>query len=99
MTTLPENKAKDLASALVLKKYAACVNMVPGVQSFYFWEGDLRQDHEVVLLIKTHENKLSFLLDFLQKEHPYSVPELIVFEKLSVNSAYLEWLKSYVAQD
>lgn len=99
MTTLPLDKANDLSRDLILKKYAACVNVLPAVQSFYFWEGELCQDREALLLIKTHEKKLALLLEHLKDEHPYAVPELVAFEQLGVNKAYLEWVESYVEQN
>ena len=90
----PPSDAERIARALVERKLAACVNLLPGVRSFYVWEGKLTEDQEVTMLIKTRASLVASLTDVVKSLHPYSIPEVLV---LSVdpdagNASYLEWI-------
>jgi periplasmic divalent cation tolerance protein len=91
----PED-AERIARALVDKGVAACVNVVPGVVSFYRWKGRLERDAEVLLVIKTRGERFEELKAALLAEHPYEVPELVALEVAAGHAAYLEWLADSV---
>ncbi len=84
--------ADRLARALVERRLAACVNVVPGVVSHYRWKGELCRDEERLLVIKTRAERLPALRAALAELHPYELPELVALEISGGNQAYLEWL-------
>jgi periplasmic divalent cation tolerance protein len=89
--------ADRLAKALVERRLAACVNVVPGVVSHYRFEGELHRDPELLLVIKTRAEKLDALRAALVELHPYEVPELVALEISAGHDAYLEWLDASVS--
>lgn len=89
--------AERLARALVERRLAACVNVVPGVVSHYRWKGELVRDEERLLVIKTRAERLEALLAALVELHPYELPELVALEIKGGNEPYLEWLDDGVA--
>jgi periplasmic divalent cation tolerance protein len=84
--------ADRLARALVERRLAACVNVVPGVVSHYRWKGELCRDEERLLVIKTRAERMEALRAALAELHPYELPELVALEITDGNPAYLEWL-------
>lgn len=84
--------AKKIANSLVQEKLAACVNIIPQVNSIYFWEGKIQDDSELLLLIKTTEDSIAALEKELFKIHPYTTPEFIVLKTQYVAAKYQSWL-------
>jgi len=91
----PEEAAR-ISRELVERRLAACVNRVPGVASVYRWQGAIEEAAEVLLVIKTAEEKLPALEAALREVHSYEVPEFLVLEVSSGSRAYLDWLLSAV---
>jgi len=83
---------RPLARALVEARLAACVNIVPGVESIYRWEGRIAEDGEKLLLIKTTDERVDALQEMLLARHPYDVPEFVVITPDEVRGAWREWL-------
>jgi periplasmic divalent cation tolerance protein len=93
----PPDDAPRIARALVEQKLAACVNVIPGVKSFYFWDGALQEDGESTLVVKTTDAAVGDLTAAVKKLHPYSVPEVIALPLSDAgNPEYLSWVKSSV---
>ncbi len=93
LCTCPPDAAEPLARGLV-EKGAACVNVVPGVTSFYVWDGALQRDAEALLVVKADEERLPAIESALGELHPYSLPEWVVLapdEDLS-SAAYRDWV-------
>ncbi|HEY7923562.1 MAG TPA: divalent-cation tolerance protein CutA [Vicinamibacteria bacterium] len=90
-------EADQLARALVERRLAACVNVVPGVVSHYRWQGELQRDEERLLVIKTRVERIEALRDALRELHPYELPELVAFEITAGSEAYLKWLDEGVS--
>ena len=93
LTTAPdEDSATALARALVEERLAACVNRLPGWRSLYRWEGQVREETEVLLLVKTTRERLPALEARLGALHPYDVPELLAFDAVGGLGPYLAWV-------
>lgn len=93
LTTVgPDFDAHSLAHALVDLRFAACVNIVPRIESVYRWEGKVTQDAEQLLIIKTMDDRLGPLREELLHRHPYSVPEFVVVPVAETSDAYGAWL-------
>lgn len=86
----------QLARTLVSEHLVACVNVVPGITSVYWWEGAVQEDAEVLLIAKTTAERLPALRDRLPQLHPYSVPELLALDVSGGLPAYLEWVSTSV---
>ncbi len=86
------DSAETLAGALLEAKLAACINILPGARSLYVWQGELQRDNEVVLLIKSRQDRLPALRDLIAAQHPYELPELIAVPIEDGSQAYLSWL-------
>lgn len=84
--------AKQLATHLVTEKLAACVNIMPQVTSIYQWQGEIQQDSELQLIIKTTVNNFNALSDAISQLHPYDVPEIIAVDIVNGNQPYLNWI-------
>lgn len=98
MTTVSDAEAGEkLASALVEKKLAACVQILPPMMSVYRWNGEIQKATERLLVIKTTTDKWEGLSDFIHRDHPYEVPELIAVEASKIASEYQKWLVEQVA--
>ena len=93
LTTLPADAdAEDFATALVEERLAACVNLLPAMQSVYRWEGQVEQDHERQVVIKTSRERVVLLWERVRDLHPYDVPEFVVLPIIDGNDAYLRWI-------
>ena len=85
-----------LAKALISKHVAACVNILPGVRSWFWWEGHVDQAREVLLVIKTLKSRLAELQKLILTIHPYQVPEIIALPIPEGHRPYLDWIASSV---
>ena len=88
--------ARRLARLMVEERLAACVNIIPGVQSIYEWQSKIHEDQELILMIKTRRESVEALNEFLKKNHPYELPELIALNIDDGNPNYLRWIDSIV---
>jgi periplasmic divalent cation tolerance protein len=92
LTTTPNlAEAESLAQKIVEAKLAACVQILPQMKSFYYWQGEVQNDSEHLLLIKTLLGKYDELEKFIQTHHSYEVPEIIALEAEKVSERYVDW--------
>jgi len=92
-TTLPsEGDPTTFARALVEERLAACVNLLPPMESVYRWEGKIEQEPERQLIIKTTRERTVALWERVRELHPYEVPEFVVVPIVDGNDAYLRWI-------
>ena len=97
LTTAPNaDESETLARKIVEAKLAACVQVLPPMKSFYFWDNEVQVDSEHLLLIKTFAEKFDELKEFIQNNHSYDVPEIIALAVEKVSESYLGWLKDYL---
>ena len=97
LTTAPNaEESETLARKIVEAKLAACIQVLPPMKSFYFWDNEVQVDSEHLLLIKTFTEKFDELKKFIQNNHSYDVPEIIALAVEKVSESYLGWLKDYL---
>ncbi len=89
--------AERIGRALVERRLAACVNVVPGVVSLYRWKGEIQRDEEWLLVIKTRADALEPLRAALVSLHPYELPELVAWPIAGGHEPYLRWIDQNVA--
>ncbi|ACO04167.1 MAG TPA: divalent-cation tolerance protein CutA [Persephonella sp.] len=91
--TVPDSKtANNIAKKLVEEKLAACVNIVKDINSIYYWKGNIENDDELLLIVKTRLEIFEKLTDFVKKIHPYTVPEVIALPIIAGSDSYLKWI-------
>jgi periplasmic divalent cation tolerance protein len=91
-----ETEARKIAHALVERRLAACVNIVPRVQSVYRWEGKVEQAKEFLLVIKTAKLKEVQVRAAIRELHSYELPECIAISIESGSSDYLQWMENCI---
>ncbi|HZB25051.1 MAG TPA: divalent-cation tolerance protein CutA [Vicinamibacterales bacterium] len=93
LTTLPADAdAGEFARTLVDERLAACVNLLPVMESVYRWEGKIEFEAERQIVIKTSRERVGDLWDRVRELHPYEVPEFVVIPFADGNEAYLRWI-------
>lgn len=95
-TVATREDAERIARALVERRLAACVNVVPGLLSVYRWKGEVAADAECLLVIKTARERVEELKSALVSMHPYELPELVVLPIDGGHAPYLAWLAECV---
>jgi periplasmic divalent cation tolerance protein len=88
---------RGMASILVTERLAACVNVLPEMESFYRWKGQVEDDREQQLIIKTTTRRVAALQTRIQELHDYEVPEFIVLPVVGGSDAYLNWIRESTA--
>ena len=91
-------EAEKIARRLIETRLAACVNILPGVRSFYRWQGAIEDSGEWLLLIKTSRGRLEELRAELERLHSYEVPELVALAIVDGSPNYLNWLDTELKQ-
>jgi len=94
ITAGSEDEARKIARLLVKEKKAACVNIVPGVDSLFRWKGKINSARETLLLVKTRAPLLSEIIGLVKEAHSYEVPEIIALPITGGSEDYLQWLDS-----
>jgi periplasmic divalent cation tolerance protein len=93
LTTLPADAdGQAFARGIVEDRLAACVNLLPPMDSIYLWEGSIEHETERQVVMKTSRERVGELWDRVRELHPYEVPEFLVLPIVDGNEAYLRWL-------
>ena len=96
-TTTPDIwEAESLAEKIVNEKLAACVQILPQMTSYYFWEGQVQKEGENLLLIKTIRDRYDDLEKFIIANHSYEVPEIVAIDAERISDSYFAWMKEYL---
>jgi len=92
MTTVgSEAEAQHLAHILVAERYVACAQVLPGITSYYRWQGSLQTDAEFLILFKLPTTAYPRLEQRLRELHPYDEPEILALAATQVSATYLAW--------
>jgi len=93
-----EETALTIAAALVDQGFAACVNILPSVKSYYYYMGGTHLDEEVMLLIKTTAEQFDQVSQVISDLHTYEIPEILMFNVGAGSPPFLAWLREAVAR-
>jgi periplasmic divalent cation tolerance protein len=93
ITTSSEDEAVKIARSLVESRLAACVNISKDIRSIYSWQGNIEDDQEVLMVVKTRSKLFDALSIKVREVHSYDVPEIIALPIVKGSSDYLNWIK------
>jgi periplasmic divalent cation tolerance protein len=99
MTAANREEAAQLAEMLLAERLAACVQVLPELESVYRWQGQIERQKEVLLIAKTTKSKFEELEREVRAIHSYETPEIVALPLVAGSSPYLEWLNSSVNAD
>jgi periplasmic divalent cation tolerance protein len=92
-TTYPSLvEAEEAGRALVERRLCACVNILPGMVSYYWWQGQVERGEEVVMIVKTRASLSERVSAAVKEMHSYEVPAILVLPLETVDAAYLQWM-------
>lgn len=95
LTTLPSRpQARKLSRKILKARLAACINILGPAESYFWWRGKIDRAKEFLLLIKTRVPHFDRLRRFIEKNHPYAVPEIVALPLQKGSAAYLDWIKN-----
>ena len=92
ITTAKVEEARRIGKALVDERLAACANIVPGLESIYRWQGEVVEDKEILLVLKTRAELVEAAIAKVKELHSYTCPCIVALPILTGNPAYLDWL-------
>ena len=96
MTAGDTEEAKKIAGELVASRLAACVNILPNMNSVYMWQGELQEDSELVLIAKTTRARVPQLVEKVKSLHSYDCPCIVSLPVLAGHQPFLEWIEAQV---
>lgn len=92
-----KDMAHKIGKGLLKKRFIACYNLTP-IESAYWWKGELLEENETLLIMKTTKERFGEIEDYFMKHSGYEVPELIAFQPAMVNEPYEEWVNEETSQ-
>jgi periplasmic divalent cation tolerance protein len=93
VTADDDDQAAELAAALLARGLIACANLLPPMRSLYLWEGEVQDEPEVAMLLKTRADRLDELVAAVEELHPYEVPCVVAWPIDAGSEAYLGWVR------
>ena len=93
-----EETALTIAAAVVDQGFAACVNILPSIKSYYYYKGGTHLDEEVMLIIKTTREHFATVSQVITELHTYEVPEILMLPVEAASLEYLEWIQQSVTR-
>jgi periplasmic divalent cation tolerance protein len=97
--SVPQDEAKKFGREIVERRLAACVNIIPKINSIFWWEDEIQTDEEALLILKTTQLKIDPLIRFIKEEHPYDVPEIIFLPVAEGLPDYINWVMREVGKE
>lgn len=98
-TASSHDEAAAIARSLIVLKLAACVQIVPQVQSIYHWKGAVEQASEFLLIVKSRADLYSEIETEIRRLHSYAVPEIVALPIVQGSDAYLDWIDAETARE
>ncbi len=98
VTAASLDEANKITAALMESRKAACVNIVPRVVSWFWWQGKIDTADEAMLIIKTRASAVPGIIELVKKQHSYSVPEIIALPIIAGSADYLDWISREVEE-
>ena len=98
ITAPKEEEAAGIARSLIESRLAACVNIVRNIRSLYAWQGNIEDDTEVLMIVKTQKKLFNALSEKVRELHSYDVPEIIALPIVEGSKDYLTWLRESTGQ-
>jgi len=95
--SVPRDQANAFAKKLVEKRLAACINIVPRIESYFWWDDAVQYDEETLLIVKTAQERFDQLMTFVKETHPYDLPEVISVDVTASLPEYIEWVRRETA--
>ena len=99
MTAPTRDEARRLAELLIEKRLAACVQIIPEMESVYRWKGNIEHANEVLLIAKTLQAKFAELEQEIRSAHSYDTPEIVALTLTAGSHPYLDWLQRSVMEE
>ena len=93
ITVDSQENAQKIADKLLAERKAACVNIIPAIESHYWWQGKIESANEFMLVVKTRAALLDELIALVKQNHPYTIPEIIALPIIGGNEDYLNWIE------
>ncbi|MFW5923265.1 MAG: divalent-cation tolerance protein CutA [Planctomycetota bacterium] len=94
-----EHEAKKIGGTVVAERLAACASCLADVQSIFWWEGEIQEEEETILMLKSHRCRFDELSDRIRELHSYEVPEIVSVPVAEALDAYLDWVKRETKAD
>ncbi|BDU72452.1 MULTISPECIES: divalent-cation tolerance protein CutA [Holophagaceae] len=94
-----EETALTIAAAVVDQGYAACVNILPSIKSYYYYKGGTHLDEEVMLMIKTSRDRYDAVAQVITELHTYEIPEILMVPVEACSDSFLEWIEESVSRE
>jgi len=99
VTASRREEAEKIARKLLDERVAACINIVEGVRSLFWWQGKIDEASEVLMIIKTRLDLFEKVIEYVKMLHSYTVPEVIALPIIAGNAEYLKWIDEVVKSD
>lgn len=96
ITTEDKEEAKRVASPLIEEGLAACANIIPGMNSVFYWEGEVQSEEECILIVKTEESMNEKVMDRVRQLHSYDTPCILVLPVKDGNEDFVSWVQDQV---
>jgi len=93
ITTKNQNEAREIGEHLVNEKLAACINVIPNIESIYWWKGNVEKAEESILIVKTKKELVEKVIKRVKELHSYDVPCIDVITISEGNEDYFEWIE------
>lgn len=96
ITTSNKKEAEKISRQLVKNRLAACVNILPGIKSLFWWQGKIDQGKEALLIVKSRKEKFTKIVKLVKASHSYAVPEIIAIPVVCGFKPYLNWINDSI---
>jgi periplasmic divalent cation tolerance protein len=93
VTARDQEEAKRIGEAVVREKLAACANIVPSIQSIYWWKGNIEDERESLLMLKTKKTLVARLIKRVKELHSYEIPCVDIIPVVDGNKEYFKWIE------